>query len=389
MKFKIKNFKCFYDTSVNINNLTILAGANGFGKSSVIQALLFLRRTIEHCSKWNGSNYTEELDYRLNVELNGPYGLSLGMSNDVIPIDSERDSILDLKLENDNNSFNVKYKLSDETNMIWLNLLESKLVGELKYLSIFNKEFFYLNAERIGPRVSQCIKSHDYPNVGWKGEYTAQILAEYGYKNELNTQIEVDKERLFNVKDTNRYLLKQAQEWMSFVIPDTIIDSKIDFLMQCAQIIVNNKYSKSNKVLSTNIGFGISYLLPIIVTGLIAPKGSIMIVENPEAHLHPSAQSKVGYFLSVVAQSGVKVIVETHSEHLINGIQIAVAKEMIHSEIITINFFSNKNNEKQCQQPFIQPISITTKGKLTSWPVGFFDQTQIDYSILYKISTND
>ena len=107
-----------------------------------------------------------------------------------------------------------------------------------------------------------------------------------------------------------------------------------------------------------------------------------MIVENPEAHLHPSAQSKIGRFLAMVANSGVNVIVETHSDHFVNGIQIATALKEIDKDLVTINYFSQ---EEYSEQPNVESITINEKGELSNWPKGFFDQTQVDFAELFKI----
>ena len=383
MKLRIKNFKCFYDTEINLNHLTLFAGANGFGKSSAIQALLFMRHTIEHCSKWNETRFTGELDTNLKVDLNGTYCLSLGMSSDVIPIDAERNSIMSVEVKDDTSSYTVQYNLNDEKNQLCLNLKQYDASGVYCLLPIFDKAFYYLNAERLGPRTSNPFKFHDYPNVGYQGEYTAQILSQYGYKNDNADEILVDLDRRFN--PDNKYLLHQVSEWMDYLMPGVTIGVKDDYDLQRAQIIVKNSFSNDKSVRSTNIGFGISYVLPIIVTGLLAKKGSIMIVENPEAHLHPSAQSRIGYFLSRVAQTGVYVIIETHSEHLLNGIQIAVAKEIINKDLVTINYF-NTNDNRSLQ---VKEIAVSDHGHLSEWPYGFFDQTQRDYSILYRLNMND
>lgn len=389
IRFGIKNFKCFYDASININQLTVLAGANGFGKSSVIQALLFLRRTIEHCAKWDGRKYTAEIDCNLNVELNGAYCLSLGMSNNIIPMEADIKSVLTLQLQSGNDRIGLSYHLNDEKTFLWLNLSENKIEmeGEVEKLPIFNQAFYYLNAERIGPRIAQKIKFHDYPNVGWQGEYTAQILSEYGDKaGEVDSNIVIDKERRFDKnEDSNGALLQQTQLWMQYLMPEVSVSGRIDHKMQCAQIIVENHYTKGDPVVATNIGFGISYVLPIIVTGLIAKPDTIMVVENPEAHLHPSAQSKIGQFLAVIAQSGVNVIVETHSDHVINGIQIATAKHIISKEHVSINFFSQDEINKENRQPSISEITINEKGELSRWPKVFFDQTQLDYVTLLDL----
>ncbi|NJL76713.1 MAG: AAA family ATPase [Saprospiraceae bacterium] len=81
----IKNFKCFYDVEVPINELTVLAGGNGNGKSTVIQSILLLRRTIEHCSEWKGDHFEYKNINGLNVELNDVYCLGLGNSLNILP----------------------------------------------------------------------------------------------------------------------------------------------------------------------------------------------------------------------------------------------------------------------------------------------------------------
>lgn len=389
INFTIKNFKCFYKTSVNINKLTVLAGANGYGKSSIIQALLFLRRTIEHCAKWDGQNYTQDIDTNLSVELNGAYCLSLGMSNDIIPMNADMQSRLTLQLESDKEKLSIAYDLSDEKAFLWLNFANDgiKIEGDVIKLPIFKQVFYYLNAERIGPRVAQKVKFHDYPNVGCQGEFTAQILAEYGNKTaEKNHIIEVDKSRILSLSDTNNSLIGQTQAWMQYLMPEVSVYSRIDDKMQRAQIIVENSYTKGSPVIATNIGFGISYVLPIIVTGLIAKPNAFMIIENPEAHLHPSAQSKIGEFLAIIAASGVNVIVETHSDHVINGIQIATAKGKISKDSITINYL-NKTSDVSGRntQPEVSELTINEKGELSHWPKGFFDQTQIDFVELLRL----
>lgn len=95
---------------------------------------------------------------------------------------------------------------------------------------------------------------------------------------------------------------------------------------------------------ATNVGFGITYALPILVSGLTVPEGGMLLVENPEAHLHAKAQSNMGYFLARMAAAGVRVIIETHSEHIVNGIRRMIVEgksEMSHKDM-TIYFSKHK-----------------------------------------------
>ncbi len=370
---KINQFKCFVDADININQLTVMAGANGNGKSTTIQALLYFRRTIEHCGEWINGEYQLNKVNGLNVQLNGAYCLALGNSSFVLNRNAEVNEIV-LGLFNEQEEVTVTYEVDNRDAKLHLTP-KSLTKTEAANFPIFKQEFYYLNAERIGPRVSQQLQFFDYPNAGWQGETTAQLLGlENGY-------YKVENERKF-VDTPSNYLIDQVNHWLDFIMKGVKIKVETSPNTLTAQILIENQYTVSDPTLSTNLGFGISYILPIIATGLTAKKGCYFVVENPEAHLHPSAQSRIGRFLAMVASSGVNVIIETHSDHLVNGIQIGVAEKKINNDDVTINYFSHK--EKNIQ-PDIQPISITDKGALSDWPSGFFDQTQIDFAELFNL----
>ncbi|MCJ8209940.1 DUF3696 domain-containing protein [Mucilaginibacter sp. RS28] len=375
---RIENFKCFYNIEVGFNRLTVLAGANGNGKSTTIQALLFLRRTIEHCAQWDNAEgfdsgfYSITKPNGLNVELNGSYCLALGNSNYILPRNYKKDTI-ELGITNGVGTFKIVYDSNDGE--LWLTPIA--VVGESDKSGLFMQEFYYLNAERMGPRISQAIKFYDYPNAGFQGEYVAQLLGDTNF----NYNFRVDEKRKHS-KAPSPYLEQQVNAWLNEIMPGVKVSASYSTETHSAQVRVDNYFTKGEPTIATNIGFGISYVLPILVTGLIAKSGSYMVVENPEAHLHPSAQSKIGRFLAHIAQSGVNVIVETHSDHIINGVQISAAKAEIKPELVTINFFSQKEGEPQ---PDVEPISINKLGELSKWPTGFFDQSQIDFAELFKI----
>jgi predicted ATPase len=373
---KIKNFKCFHEVEIPLNKLTVLAGANGNGKSTVIQSLLFLRKTIEHCAKWEKDKFNYNEPNGLNVELNGSYCLDLGNSDYVIPVDSNIRDLVILGLFDEDNEFIVTYS-TNTGQELWLTPKEVSNSYEDNPLCY--QEFYYLNAERIGPRMSQSIKFYDYPNVGFKGEYTAQIIAN------LNWSFKPEDERVNKENLLGSRFEHYVNAWLEFILSGVSITSHFDDKTHTARIEMQNSYSKGSAVAPTNTGFGISYVLPIIVSGLIAKKNRFLIVENPEAHLHPSAQSKIGQFLATIANVGVNVVVETHSDHVINGIQIAVAEKKIGQENVSINFFQQDDKDAQ---PTVNTIGIKEKGELTSWPKGFFDQTQIDYSRLIQLRKN-
>ena len=393
----INNFKCFYDVSIPINQLTVFAGGNGNGKSTAIQSILLLRRSIEHCSEWKVNHFEYNSINNLNVELNDVYCLGLGNSSNILPSEFN-DTDIKLGLENSESSFEIKFS-TNNGNEVWITPIE---LVKKDYCYPDNplmfKEFYYLNAERIGPRINQIIKFYDYPNVGFQGEYTAQIVADLDTL-ELDTNFKVDSARVLNDKKflKGSKFQHHINAWLSYIIDGVSIQTIKDSQTHTARFTVENSYSKGKSIFPTNTGFGISYSLPIIVSCLIAEKNRILIIENPEAHLHPSAQSKMGYFLGLMANSGINIIIETHSDHIIIGIQIAVAKKVIECNKVSINYFYKEDKTEEeleedkilenKQQPCVKLIQINEKGELAEWPKGFFDQTQIDYVELLNLKT--
>lgn len=369
----IKNFKCFENIKIPLNRLTVMTGANGNGKSTAIQGLLLLRKTIE---QYYSQNIKENENQNLKISLNQGYMLSLGSSSSIINRFSNRkDFFLGILADFiEDGGLSVDLKTDNTVSELFL---EFDRIDERpkNYWPIRDKEFYYLNAERVGPRVRQSIHHYDFPHSGFQGEYVAQLIAS------LNYTVKIEAERRHS-KTKSPWLEAQINAWLNDIMPGVSITAVQDLKTMTAQIMVENFFTKGEPVIATNIGFGISYVLPIIATGLIAKNGSYFIVENPEAHLHPSAQSKIGGFLTMVANSGVNVVIETHSDHVINGIQLAVAKAEISPDMVNINFFDQSENSSQ---PAVETIEINRLGELSKWPKGFFDQSQSDFAELFKI----
>ncbi len=117
----------------------------------------------------------------------------------------------------------------------------------------------------------------------------------------------------------------------------------------------------------------------MIVAGLLTGPGDLLIVENPEAHLHPGGQSKLGRFLARIAGSGAQVIVETHSDHVLNGVRLAVAEEeVLRPEDGVVHYFGE-------EEAGSVPIAFSARGELSEWPSGFFDQIEQDLGRLARV----
>ena len=364
----IKNFKCFLDNSINFNGLTVLAGSNAVGKSTIIQALLLIRETID---KLKTDNKPTDFD----IQLNGEYLLNLGDSLQVLSSAATSEEISFVLTDATHDKTSFKFSVSKEKSELILKFNYSETIPINTSVSIYNNQFHYLNAERLGPRVIQSVVNQKFANTGFQGEYTGCTLAN-------NSNYKIDKERRFNCAElTVPNLNKQVEYWLNYIVPGIEITTALYQEINMVGYHLRRSYSDTKPLNPNNVGFGISYVLPIIVSGLIAEKGCLLIVENPEAHLHPSGQSRIGQFLAQIASSGVQVLIETHSEHVINGIRIATLKGRIPNNLISINFFSI--NEKS-KSPEIQHLTINENAELSDWPYGFFDQEEKDLTEIFK-----
>ncbi len=357
-KLKIRGFKCFKSMLVPINGLTVLVGSNGFGKSTTIQALLLLRQALYN-RDW--------------VALNDVFGLELGTASDIIN-QNYSESEITIQLFDDLEEkvlAGCKFDVDNKLDELVLPC-EFEIVRRDK-VWFSNSHFYYVSAEREGPRTSQKLFPMDYLSCGTRGERTAQVLGTD------SGMVKVCPERMFP-GSKNPYLNAQVNEWLSSIFHKIKVMANIDTRLMRASIRTSNQFAIGD-VQTTNMGFGLSYVLPIIVDGLVADSNSLFVVENPEAHLHPSAQTAIGYFLSFIAFSGIHVILETHSDHIIDGIQLFGLQHKEWLPKITINNYGVEEDV-----PLVTPISIDEVGNYSDWPKGFMDQTQINYMERLKIN---
>ena len=167
---------------------------------------------------------------------------------------------------------------------------------------------------------------------------------------------------------------------MSAILGDINFSVKTDYIKAITDIRYGNEVA-GQPVLPTMTGFGISYILSIVTAGLwcASLKNVSLLVENPEAHLHPAAQSRMGKFLECLVDAGVQIIVETHSEHIIDGARVQAAW-LKRTDDIKIYFFAKEKEGIQ-----VNKIDVDKNGELSEWPKGFFDQKSQDLRDLFEI----
>ena len=350
---ELENFKCFENLSLELKNVNVLTGINGMGKSTVIQSLLLLRQSF----------LADGIKEGLHV--NGKY-LNLGVGKDVLYEKAQQDQIKIVVGEN-KARYEFCFGYESESDILPLKRME-KNVGKL---SLFQNRFSYISAYRIEPQDAYTIINEKLlrdRNFGNNGEYAIQYLKLYGME-------EVENLRIIKKNDRDdQSVATQVRIWLDTISPGVFANITIDKLLQKSVLqyeFIEGK-NKTATFKSVNVGFGITYVLPIIVALVAAKQGDILIIENPEAHIHPSGQRMLGELIAAAGAGGVQIFLETHSDHVLNGIRVATKRGKIGAGEVKL-FYFYKEETQEYKHQVTAPI-LYEDGKISEWPTGFFDE---------------
>jgi predicted ATPase len=362
-KLRLQNFKRFNDLSLELGALTLLSGLNGMGKSSVLQAMLLLRQSYQ---QGQGESWASGL--ALNGDL-----VCIGTARDAL-YDAAQEDKIGFELHFDNNAIGIwEFAYDSESDV--LSLISVPVDSSIQRSSLFTDSFQYLQAERLGPRTAfkmSDFQVRQHRQLGTNGEFTPHFLSTFRDDQIPNTDLSHPNARSLT-------LLSQVEAWLGEVSPGT----KIHINESRGIDLVSLQYSfgLSKEYRATNVGFGITYTLPIIVAALSAKPGTLLLIENPEAHLHPRGQSKMGYLLARTAAQGVQIILETHSDHVLNGIRLAVHNGKLDPESVYLHFFQQNEAQNEISSKVVSP-KINRRGRINTWPSGFFDEWDINLEAL-------
>ena len=358
---KLKNFKCFVDEPFDMAQLTLFTGINGMGKSSVIQSLLLLKQSYD--VKYLQTSNKVILGIRdrtlTNLESASAFCNLTAFPKEVeIEIESET---------------NLTHKWKIDASSASDNELPVTYSGPGNYQNeaLFNERFIYLTAERWGPRLTYERKpgTKDYnTKLGVQGELTPAYILDAIKRNE-----EIGIAKLKHPSARTNELYENLNLWLSDILSRGLSAKVNEVNENTVKLSFNIKGTEGGDISSLQVGFGFSFSLPVILAPLIAKPGDLIIIENPEAHLHPSAQSKIGKLLAHAAQNGVQVIIETHSDHVLNGIRVATKEGKIDTSKTLIHFFNSVRDDVSNNQTKIT-FAIENDGGVERWPNGFFDE---------------
>jgi len=361
----IQNFKSLKNLRMKPANLNLCFGINGMGKSSFLQALLLLRQ-----SKLKGTLNNKGL------LLNDKDLISIGTGKDAFYQSAGKDEFIQFEILAQNN---MRYKWSfgfePTTDILPLkveHILNFDEFANLETISLFNNHFQYLTAEHYGPQKlypKSELEVKQNRNIGTKGEYSVHYLSVFGQSEKIKFA------NLHHPKASSNNLLHQTTAWLSEISPGTklvIEDVKgVDLLKLGIQF--ESKTGFTNEFSPHNVGFGILYVLPVIVSLLKAEPGALLFIENPESHLHPKGQSAIGRLMALAAHNGVQIFCESHSDHIVNSARVSVKAKELNNENLAIYYFDRNITDDEHKTRMTE-IFVDHKGELSDYPIGLLDE---------------
>lgn len=338
---RIQGFKCLDDVRLRLAPLTLLVGSNASGKSTVLQAILL------HHSAFQQSNgvYLKEVVKPYSQFEDVASRISLP-SEVIITIDQDGD------------------ETSTSLSRDGLRLLsEPHQPMDPPTSHGYEQGLYYLSANRTG--LQELSELNRELRIGDSGQYALGYLEQYKDKP-IHPQLQVSEA-------TARTLKAQLAYWIS-IITGVSAEPRTEKVTSTS-VRASFVMGEIGEVSPDNTGTGNGFLLKVCVMCLAAQPGDLLLIENPEIHLHPAAQSRLAKLFAHLSAQGVQLIVETHCEHLINRLRYEVYRRTLPAEALIIFY------KQAYDQPF-ERLHLNQRGHYCDehgverrFPPGFFDST--------------
>lgn len=343
-KISIKDYKSLSDCTLHLKALNLLSGPNSSGKSSVIQSLLLASDNLLEkagtrglqAKKTETSQFNEVRNFITNAK---SYKISVSAD--------------------DNAEVTLNFIPADEAYLA-TNVEQLEDASPLLYRALDNMNIMYLPATRTGVSSAYPMNPDPSNKLGHKGEFVIDYYAKH-------RQDKLDSSLIF-IPGSNT-LEGQVNARLE----------KLTGYKLIVETIGSNHYVKyenrrGKQILPYHVGTGVSFMAEVLIVCFATPKGGLVITENPEIHLHPEAQAELIDFMAQIAKTGTQIIIESHSDHLFNGIRRLIRKGGLElSDTAVYNFRQTEDALSYAEQ-----VEFTPQGGISSYISGMFEQFDKD-----------
>lgn len=345
-ELNIKDFKSIEEYKFRMSNLNLFVGPNSSGKSSVIQALLLT------CDNARQDSAAHKLVCKHMI---------------TPPFNDVRNFVTNAKqYEISVDGVTMSFSPSDDS-FTGTNVAQSTGFTEEKQ-SYLTHEILYLPATRTSELSGTMINQNPDDNaLGLFGEYVIDYFLHH--KDDIIPETVIKDKSSLTFSGQLNYWLKKL---MGYGISAQLDGSEY----KVRYIGVGNK-----EIHPHHVGTGVSFVTGVLIAGLASCNGGkLLIVENPEIHLHPSAQADILDFLAMVAKAGSQVMIETHSDHLFNGVRRLLHINAITEQSVRVFNFRRADNGTSV----ISDITLNKYGGIANDEPGLFDQFDKDIEVIIR-----
>ena len=405
-KIAVKGFKSIAEEcTIDIRPLTILAGANSSGKSSIMQPLLMLKQTLQapydpgpllidgpnvqfteaeqFLSKLTGGKRADRFQIQIEIGRSGfsdslwltfrkeknqieiaemsrevkivtdqPFYSHLTLYPEMSPKEIASLTDHDPLIQN-----SEKDKKLDVVKRLWCFLRLESQNGNHFYEVTYNfglniPNSIHIPGLRGNPERSYKLTSTGPRYPGTFENYVASIIHEWQ---------ETKDKRLKMVADA-LYTLELTGKVGAQKIGDVGIEVQVGRLP-------HDRNDETDMVNIADVGFGVSQVLPVLVALTASEEGRLVYLEQPELHLHPRAQVALAQVIADAAKRGVRVVAETHSSLLLLGVQTLVAEGDLPPELVNLHWFTQREDGVT----EVDSVDLDEAGTYGEWPMDFDD----------------
>jgi len=374
-KVTLEGFKCFGKrTLFPLSQVSILTGLNGRGKSTLIQAILSTTQSLTQSGlssiEWNGAL------------------VSLGEFDDVLTKGSDSGEIV-MGFETDDNvdktlSFSLRKDNTKSQSALFSSLLVDGVdrVTEMGLMTADNERLMdadgkMLIVKELGS-TSDIVSWHNFRNASYVSADRQGPVNRVKYVvQDDKLHLDVNGSNLLNILEA---MTDQQRESVRKAMSEIMRGGSLSVVKENEDVVLSLDSTDSGALFKpTNVGYGYGYILSTLVALELAEEKSLFVIENPEAHLHPGAQAALTeHLLQVTNAKSLQLIIETHSDHIINTCLVEVKKKRISPEAISLLFFG-KEADDVCD---VRRLDITDQGRVKDAPVDFFDQIDKSLEVL-------
>ena len=400
---RLTHFKAWQDTGmITLKPVTVLLGTNSSGKSSLIQSLLLLKQTVQ------------SPDRSIHLNLGGDEISDLfdfGHFDEVVKhgTPSPREFSITFTFQTagqsriNNGEFSCSYQKTATGATAIQQLVLSAAEHRFRAIRREKGNYAIFTDDETRPRakgehlvpersialpaaaivalgstgalaedISLAIR-RELENICYLGPLRRKPERDYVWNKTTPGQIESDGHRAMDIllssalikNDKQNEILDEVSFWLNRMKVAERLEIRQLGRSTRYEIVVHKAGTATNL---RDVGIGVSLVLPVLITACFAPPGSAVILEEPEVHLHPLAQSVLAEFLVTLSRSRhIQFIVETHSEHLFRRMQTLIARKETSAEQVAMFFV-----EKEANNAVLRTLEIDTFGRVSNWPEYFF-----------------